>query len=53
VIRSSVRRNEEKSYINVNVKLSLCLTEQYSMKAYGGVAVFIHVFLTSALVGSE
>jgi hypothetical protein len=34
------------------VKLFLCLTKHYAMKAYGGMD-YIHVFLTSALVGHE
>jgi hypothetical protein len=35
-------------------KLALCLTiKHYAMKAYGGVDVEIHIFLTSALVGGE
>jgi hypothetical protein len=29
------------------------LIKQYAMKAYGGVDVYTHVFLTSALVGVE
>jgi hypothetical protein len=33
--------------------LSLCLTKHYGMKTYGGVGVQLHVFSTSALVGSE
>jgi hypothetical protein len=35
------------------VKLSLCLIKHYAMKAYGGVDVWIHIFLTSALAGGE
>jgi hypothetical protein len=35
------------------VKLSVCLTKHYAIKAYGGLGVYIHVFLTSALVGRE
>jgi hypothetical protein len=36
------------------VKLFLCLLmKHYAMKAYGGVNVKIHIFLTSALVGCE
>jgi hypothetical protein len=36
------------------VMLSLCLTiKHYAMKAYGGVDVYIHIFLISALVGGE
>jgi hypothetical protein len=30
------------------VKLSLCLIKHYAMKAYGGVDVWIHIFLNSA-----
>jgi hypothetical protein len=38
----------------VNVKLSLYLTiKHYTMKAYEGVDVYIHIFLTSALTGGE
>jgi hypothetical protein len=37
----------------VKVKLSLCLTKHYAMKAYGRMDVQIHYFLTSALVGGE
>jgi hypothetical protein len=32
--------------------LSLCLTN-YAMNTYGGVDLYIHIFLTSALVGGE
>jgi hypothetical protein len=35
------------------VKLSLCLTKHYAIKTYGGVDVYIHILLTSALVGGE
>jgi hypothetical protein len=35
------------------VKLPLCLTKSCAMKLYVGVEVYIHVFLTLALVGSE
>jgi hypothetical protein len=35
------------------VKLSLCITKHYAMKAYGGVDVEIHIFLTSAVVLGE
>jgi hypothetical protein len=31
----------------------LNLIKYYAMKAYGGVDVWIHIFLTSALVGGE
>jgi hypothetical protein len=40
-------------YIHKKVKLSLCLIKHYAMKAYGGVDVYIHNLLTSALVGGE
>jgi hypothetical protein len=40
------------SLINVKVFHCLKLTERYAMKAYGEMNVQIHVFLTSALVGS-
>jgi hypothetical protein len=35
------------------VKFPLCLTNYYVMEAYGWVDVWIHVFLTSVLVGGE
>jgi hypothetical protein len=35
------------------VKLSLCLTKHYAMKAYGEVDVQSHIFFTSALAGGE
>jgi hypothetical protein len=42
------------SYILTDkVKLTLCLTKHYAMKTYGGVDVYIHVFLTLAQVGDE
>jgi hypothetical protein len=41
------------NYIKYKVKLPLCLTKHYTMKAYGGVDVLIHVFLTSVLAGGE
>jgi hypothetical protein len=34
-------------------QLPMCLTKHYTMKTYGGVDVYIHVFLTSVLVGDE
>jgi hypothetical protein len=37
--------------LRVKVKLSLCLTNYYPLKACGGVDVEIHIFLTSVLVG--
>jgi hypothetical protein len=40
--------------LHKKVKLSLCSTiKHYTMKAYGGVGVQIHIFLTSVLVGGE
>jgi hypothetical protein len=33
--------------------LSFCLIKHYAMKAYGGVDIYIHIFLTSALAGGE
>jgi hypothetical protein len=43
------RRRTQRAMLRV--KLSLCLTKHYATKTYGGVDVYIHVFLTSALVG--
>jgi hypothetical protein len=34
-------------------KVKLCLTKYHTTKTYGGVEVWLHVFLTSALYGSE
>jgi hypothetical protein len=34
-------------------KMSLCLTKHYAIKTYGGVEVYIHVFLTTVLVEGE
>jgi hypothetical protein len=31
----------------------MCFTVHYAIKTYGGVEVYIHAFLTSALVGGE
>jgi hypothetical protein len=42
-----------KGLAKVKVKLTLYLMKQYVMKAYGGVDEWIHVLLTSALVGGE
>jgi hypothetical protein len=51
--------------VKVNVKLPLCLTKHHDIKTYpvrnkhqamksrGGVEVYLHAFLTSALVGGE
>jgi hypothetical protein len=39
---------------NFTVELTLCLTNKIcSTKTYGGVNVYIHVLLTSALAGGE
>jgi hypothetical protein len=40
-------------FLVVKVKLSLCLTKHYTIKAYWGVDVYIHIFLTSALAEGE
>jgi hypothetical protein len=39
--------------VKVKVKLSLCLNKHHAMKAYWGVEVERHAFLTSALEGGE
>jgi hypothetical protein len=37
--------------LTIKVKLSLCLIKYYAMKTYGGVEVYVHAFLNSALDG--
>jgi hypothetical protein len=37
----------------VQVQLSLCWTKYHAMKTYGGVEIWFHAFLTSALVWGE
>jgi hypothetical protein len=39
--------------IKKKVKLSVLNTTHYAMKAYGGMDVWTHIFLTTALVGGE
>jgi hypothetical protein len=39
--------------VQAKVKLSLCLTKHYTTKKYGRVHLYIHVLLTTALVGGE
>jgi hypothetical protein len=41
------------SYIYIKGKVVTVLIKHYAVKKYGGVDVYIHVFLTSALVGGE
>jgi hypothetical protein len=41
------------SQVGKKGKLSLYLSKHYAMKAYRGMDVYTHVFLTSALVGCE
>ena len=35
------------------VKLSFCLVKQHTITKYGGIEVYLHVFLTLAVVGGE
>jgi hypothetical protein len=37
----------------ISRSLTLCLTEHHSVKTYGGVDIYIHVFLTSLLIKGE
>jgi hypothetical protein len=43
----------DSSIVTFNSKLSLCLIKHYAMKVYGGLDVWTHLFLTSALAGGE
>jgi hypothetical protein len=45
--------NVYERYSKCKVKLSLCLIKHLSMKAYWGVDIQLHVFLTSALDGGQ
>jgi hypothetical protein len=42
-----------KLLIKVKVKLPLCLIKHRAIRTYGGVGVWLHAFLTSALDGGE
>jgi hypothetical protein len=48
-----MRDEETQGHTGIMVKLSLCLTKYHVMKTYGGVDVYFHAFLTSALDGGE
>jgi hypothetical protein len=41
------------NYLQVKVKLSLCLIKHHAMKTYWGVEVMLHAFLISALDAGE
>ena len=36
-----------------SVKLSCCLVKQHTITKYGGIKVYLHIFLTLALGGGE
>jgi len=54
---SSLQNSEEEDQthdtLNVNMKLSLCLTKHHVMKTQGRIEVQFHALLTSALDGDE
>jgi hypothetical protein len=59
-VRSGLARDNNMNFfivlhvLQVKLKLSLCLPiKYYGMKAHGGVYVWIHIYLTSALAGGE
>jgi hypothetical protein len=50
-----MRQRKEINLLKLKRKRGPCaeLIMHYAMKAYGGVDVYIHIFLTSSLVGGE
>jgi hypothetical protein len=53
-INQSILQNHKHTGRMVKVKgvnMSLCLTKHHTEKAFGGVEVYLHVFLASALYG--
>jgi hypothetical protein len=53
ILQNKKKKNLKGTTGKCKVKLSLCLIKHHSIKTYGGVEVYLHAFLISALDGGE